>query len=254
MIRIKNIRSDIILFFGESEKWHANKNDILYISVSGLATLLYGRKQISLRDTFLLISCRHSNLALKNTTQENLTIKSLLFSVEKELAFSNICYEFNHIPLEKLIYNGHKINNDDLNQIIIVLKSLQNKTQESIVQSNNKKIDLRLIKINRYIRNNFHRCITLSELAQQINVHPTYLSNTYSRVFNKSPIYHLNQIRINEAKKLLESQDLKVRIIAETVGYSSLSQFSSIFKRFCSLSPSEYRNQNKIDEILNNEG
>lgn len=117
----------------------------------------------------------------------------------------------------------------------------QFKKIQKLQENNSDHIDPRLIHLNRHIRKNYNSSITLQDLADLFGVHPTYLSNTFSKVFKISPILFVNQLRMKAAKELLMQPDLTLKYIAEKVGYTSLSQFSLIFKRFHSKTPSQYR-------------
>ncbi len=44
-----------------------------------------------------------------------------------------------------------------------------------------------------------------------------------------------------EAKRLLLSTDLSVADVASSVGYTNLHQFYTVFQRYCSMLPAEYR-------------
>lgn len=103
------------------------------------------------------------------------------------------------------------------------------------------KIDTRLIRVNRYIRENYHRPITLQMLAELIHCNPIYLSNTYSKVFNISPLKYLQNIRMEKAQSLLVETGLSIKEIANHLGYISNSQFTDLFKRYFNYTPSEYR-------------
>lgn len=51
----------------------------------------------------------------------------------------------------------------------------------------------------------------------------------------------LKDIRIEEAKRLLEETDMKVIDISMKVGYENEKHFMKIFKSSCGVSPTEYR-------------
>lgn len=56
-----------------------------------------------------------------------------------------------------------------------------------------------------------------------------------------SLIEYLQNLRVEEGKRLLESGDLPVEEISESVGYSDASFFRRLFKRLVGLTPSRYR-------------
>lgn len=108
-----------------------------------------------------------------------------------------------------------------------------------------KKLDSRIIRVNRYLRKNHEAPITLDELANIIKCNPVYLSNTYSKIFKVSPIKHLHIMKMNKAMYLLQSTDNRIKDIAERLGYISASQFSAFFKKFTGYTPIEYRRKTR---------
>ena len=54
---------------------------------------------------------------------------------------------------------------------------------------------------------------------------------------------YLDNIRITEAKRLLEESDMKVYEVAEAVGYSNINYFHNKFKKNTGFSPMAYKKQ-----------
>ena len=52
---------------------------------------------------------------------------------------------------------------------------------------------------------------------------------------------YLQKMRIEKSCELLRKSDLPVSEIAETVGYSDMKFFNSIFKKTLHMTPGEYR-------------
>ncbi|MNY73845.1 HTH-type transcriptional activator RhaS [compost metagenome] len=55
-------------------------------------------------------------------------------------------------------------------------------------------------------------------------------------------VNYLNHIRMEAAKELLRTTDMKALEIAERVGYSDANYFSFAFRKYVGVSPKEYRN------------
>ena len=56
---------------------------------------------------------------------------------------------------------------------------------------------------------------------------------------------YITRIRLEKAKSLIESTDLSIADISEMTGFSSQSYFSTAFKGYTGLTPSQYRQQYK---------
>ena len=56
---------------------------------------------------------------------------------------------------------------------------------------------------------------------------------------------YLLMVRMKKAEKLMKDTDLKLTDIAQLVGYTNSSYFSTAFKKFFHVSPSVYREQHR---------
>ncbi len=54
---------------------------------------------------------------------------------------------------------------------------------------------------------------------------------------------YVTEQRIGKAKKLLQSSEYRLELIASKCGFRTASYFSSQFHKFCGVTPTEYRNQ-----------
>jgi two-component system response regulator YesN len=62
---------------------------------------------------------------------------------------------------------------------------------------------------------------------------------------------YLHSVRIEEAKKLLRSTDLKISVIALKLGYSDSDHFTSKFKAITNNLPSDYRKKHNDENSYN---
>jgi len=94
-----------------------------------------------------------------------------------------------------------------------------------------------------YIRENYSKNISLTQVAQHIYISPSYLSKIFSSEMQETFSQYLLSYRINRAKELLRSTYDKVYEIALQVGYSDTAHFSKLFKQYTGQTPNQYRNQ-----------
>jgi Response regulator containing CheY-like receiver domain and AraC-type DNA-binding domain len=97
-----------------------------------------------------------------------------------------------------------------------------------------------------YIKSNYSKSITLEDVAREINVSPQYLSKLFKEETGENFIDYLTGIRIRIAKTILESEELSIKEICYSIGYSDPNYFSRIFKKNVGVTPTEYK-----DEFLN---
>ena len=101
------------------------------------------------------------------------------------------------------------------------------------------------VLVRRYIDNHFKENLSLDQLAQLAHLNKYYLSHAFRREFGVSPINYLISRRIEESCFLLRETDHTLSLIAQILGFSSLSYFSQCFRRVEGVSPLEYRRRHR---------
>jgi AraC-like DNA-binding protein len=86
----------------------------------------------------------------------------------------------------------------------------------------------------------FSEHIYLDQLCRQTNLSKSTLLRTFTKSKGVTPYSYLQNIRIGEAKKLLEQGVPPVEAALQT-GFSDQSHFTNYFNRFIGLSPGVYR-------------
>lgn len=93
--------------------------------------------------------------------------------------------------------------------------------------------------------------ITLKDVADNVHMNPSYLSQLFKQQVNKKFVDYITELRIEEGKRLLVTTSLRMSEIAERVGYSDLAYFSNNFKKIAGCSPSDYR-KSKAELVKSN--
>lgn len=94
-----------------------------------------------------------------------------------------------------------------------------------------------------YINENYYKNLRLSDVSRQIFLSEGYLSRIFKIETGYSFTEWLHRVRIEKAKELLASSDLKYYEIAEKVGYRDYKYFSAYFNKLCHCSAKEYKNR-----------
>jgi len=102
-------------------------------------------------------------------------------------------------------------------------------------------------KAQDYINNNFTRSISISRLAESCHISPSYLHKVFHRQVGMTPIQYITSLRIQQSEYLLESSTLSITEIAEHCGFEDARYFCRVFKKHKGSSPSQYRENSKID-------
>jgi len=91
------------------------------------------------------------------------------------------------------------------------------------------------------MRENIHRPLTVDEMAGAVGVSPSRLRQLFRSETGTTPVHYLRNLRMEQAKELLETTFLSVKEIAGKGGISSVSHFVTNFQRTYGRSPSEHR-------------
>ena len=89
-----------------------------------------------------------------------------------------------------------------------------------------------------FIEQNVHRHVTLAGTAAHLGYSPEHLSRLFRRVTGKTFKSYVDFVKIAEARRLLQSENLTVGEIADQLGYDSIGSFSRVFSRICHIPPS----------------
>ncbi len=191
---------------------------------------------------------------LKNIVNEMRQAK-LSWELSKMVASNLILLTFT--TLNELGYNAGEIfgTNDDTLIILNRVESLEEMEQlltsffdriNHYIRQKRTSLNHQLVEeIRMYIDLHFAEDITLSGMANQYKISPSYLSLLFTERTGKNFIDYLTERRIKKAKELLKHTDLKIYEISNAVGYNDSFYFSNCFKKITGASPSEYRETTK---------
>jgi AraC-like DNA-binding protein len=91
-----------------------------------------------------------------------------------------------------------------------------------------------------------HRELSIAELAGHCGTSERSLLRHFRQHYGVSPLAHIQHLRVERAKALLESTLLSFDEIVERCGYSDPSSFRKLFKRATSLTPADYRERFRL--------
>lgn len=93
-----------------------------------------------------------------------------------------------------------------------------------------------------YMEEHYQSDLTLTELAEIVNLSPSYFSTLFNNITSMTFVNYLTRMRISHAQKLLRTTNLHIYEIAEQAGYKNSYYFNRIFKNQQGITPLEYRN------------
>jgi AraC-like DNA-binding protein len=92
-----------------------------------------------------------------------------------------------------------------------------------------------------YVEEHCRERVTLDEVAEVVHLSPSRVRHVFRDVSGVGFKEYATRVRLTEAKRLLLATDLSVAEVAHSVGYTNVHQFYTVFHRYCSLLPAEYR-------------
>ncbi|MFC4808654.1 AraC family transcriptional regulator [Paenibacillus sp. GCM10023250] len=101
------------------------------------------------------------------------------------------------------------------------------------------------------IKDHYMKDITLESVSAQVNLSPTYINQILKAHTGTTFVQLLNNTRIERACTMLQEEDVKIKDIAQWVGFSSSKYFIKIFKEIKGITPGKYVKGYHIDWIEN---
>ncbi len=81
----------------------------------------------------------------------------------------------------------------------------------------------------------------ITDLAQQLGVHPVYFARAFRRVFRCTPGEYRARCRVRDALALMKDKNLCLSDIALSTGFFDQSHFTTSFRKHFGISPQAYR-------------
>ncbi|MBT2727958.1 response regulator [Bacillus sp. ISL-75] len=100
-----------------------------------------------------------------------------------------------------------------------------------------------IIDLKSFINTNYKEPIVLDDLGKLFHKNPAYLCSLFSKAVGNTIFEYITNVRLNNAKKLLRSSNLKVSEICKQVGYENQKYFNQVFKKNIGTTPGFYRSQ-----------
>jgi two-component system, response regulator YesN len=114
-----------------------------------------------------------------------------------------------------------------------------------------------LRKAERFIWENYHRKISLKEIANVSGLSAPYFSTIFKEEMGENLSTYLNRLRVEKASSMLRETELPINGISTACGFEDQSWFSKIFKQYTGYSPCKYREHGGVimaDKVLSQRG
>ncbi len=98
-------------------------------------------------------------------------------------------------------------------------------------------------KAQNFIEHNFQERITVEQLASMLALGRRNLERRFKKATSNSVVEYMQRVKIEAAKKSLETSSENVNEVMYRVGYTDSKAFRNTFKRYTGLSPVQYRSK-----------
>ncbi|OGO83528.1 MAG: hypothetical protein A2Y21_09855 [Clostridiales bacterium GWC2_40_7] len=123
-------------------------------------------------------------------------------------------------------------------EVIGIIKQLLNE-----FRMNSSQYSLVVARIKKIVDERYQAELKLEDIAGELNMNYSYLSNIFNRELGQSFKEYVNEVRVNFAKEFLKQGMENIYLVSEKVGYTNPYYFNKVFKKLTGMTPGEYRNK-----------
>jgi transcriptional regulator GlxA family with amidase domain len=109
--------------------------------------------------------------------------------------------------------------------------------------------DEEIKRIQDYIESNFHERFTVDHLCSHFGIARRTFERRFKKATNNSVNEYMQRVKIEAAKKQLETGRKTVSEVMYDVGYTDTKAFRDLFKKITAMSPISYRNKYNRDAV-----
>ena len=83
--------------------------------------------------------------------------------------------------------------------------------------------------------------LSLEEMARAVGLSAAHFSQVFRNTTGQTPHQCVLQYRVQRAKEMLRSAEMRVLDVAIACGFKTQQHFARVFRAMCGTSPTEYR-------------
>ena len=92
-----------------------------------------------------------------------------------------------------------------------------------------------------FIENNYESKLNVGNIAERTHLNDRSFLRRFKKVTSNTPLEYIQRVRVEAAKKKLESSTKTIMEVMFGVGYNDEKAFRNTFKKYSGLSPKEYQ-------------
>ena len=102
----------------------------------------------------------------------------------------------------------------------------------------------------KYIKSNLHKKITVTEIAQFLNIDRSHLSRIFKNICNISTQQYILSLKMEMASQSLKKSSMSIKEVANSVGYDNQMEFSKVFKKHFHVTPTQWREKDAYQQSI----
>ena len=213
---------------GDIEETQYYDNDLIALSLFCYAEdLLVLNEQFKYDKSKILnyiemLKNRNDVLISKTDSSTSLILRDILSFIETE-----------NIPMLRL--RGIELYLTAIENYSLYESRKEQKYQKELIE--------RIVSIKDFLEQNWSRNYTITELSEKFNISQTYIKSIFKYIYDIGPAGYIRQYRLYKAKELIETTDMLIIDVANTVGYSNSGKFSRAFQEEFGVLPIYYKKE-----------
>lgn len=96
------------------------------------------------------------------------------------------------------------------------------------------------------MRERVHHSLHPEQIAEALGVGYSWFRQSFKRVTGISPAQYISRLLISRAKEMLVTEERTITETAYALGFESVGQFSTLFRKIEGITPSQFREENRL--------
>lgn len=136
---------------------------------------------------------------------------------------------------------GHEMSLYVAKELVVYLRRSGGQSQFSQMLQTQQQAQHDFHVLARWLLDNLQKPITIDDMAEQCALSPRHFTRLFQQQLNSTPSKFLEQLRIEQAQRLLEQKDRSLTAVARQVGFNSVEHMRRCFMRHLKVTPSQYQ-------------
>lgn len=92
-----------------------------------------------------------------------------------------------------------------------------------------------------YVIDNIDKKITLTEIGKVLGISKNYFCSLFKLETEENFLNYVTKLKMRRAKYLLKEKNMRIYEVSNMLGYADTTYFTQLFKRYCDMTPQEYK-------------